>query len=199
MSEHYFTEQPQAPHRPREFEARLRGRRYRFRTDRGVFSPDRIDPGTRLLIEGMNIHPGEMVLDLGAGYGPIGIAAAPLAAPGRVYLTEVNARAAELARENIRLNDIENAEVRVGDGLAPVADMRFDVILTNPPIRAGYAVVFPLLEAAVERLKPGGRLYVVARVRQGAKTLAAKMASLGLEVNEAKRASGYRLYEGLKR
>ena len=198
MGEHYFTEQPQAPRRPREFEARLRGRLYRFRTERGVFSPDRIDPGTRLLIEGMTVHPGETILDLGCGYGPIGIAAAPLAAPGRVYLTDVNGRAAELARENIRLNGIENAEVRVGDGLAPVADVWFDVILTNPPIRAGYTVVFPLLEGAVEHLKPGGRLYLVARVRQGAKTLAAKMASLGLEVNEAERGSGYRLYQGAK-
>ena len=180
------------------FVAGRRARLYRFRTDRGVFSPDGIDTGTGLLIEGMTVHTGETVLDLGCGYGPIGIAAAPLAAPGRVYLTEVNRRAAELARENIRLNGIENAEVRVGDGLAPVADVRFDVILTNPPIRAGYAVVFPLLEDAVEHLNPGGRLYLVARVRQGAKTLAAKMAAFGLQVSEAERVSGYRLYEGAK-
>lgn len=196
MADHYFAEQPQAERRPREFEARLRGRVYRFRTDSGVFSPDHIDPGTRLLIEGMTVQPGDTVLDLGCGYGPIGIAAASLAAPGRVYLVDVNQRACELARKNLSLNGIDNAEVRTGDGLTRVADLRFEAILTNPPIRAGYDVVFPMLEAAARQLAPGGRLCLVARVRQGAKTLAAKMAALGLSVSEVGRESGYRLYEG---
>jgi 16S rRNA (guanine1207-N2)-methyltransferase len=198
VGEHYFSDQPQGASRPREWQARLRGRVYRFRTDRGMFSPDHIDPGTLLLIETMEVRPGETVLDLGCGYGALGIAAAPLAAPARVYLTEVNRRAAALAEQNLGLNGIENAEVRIGDGLEPVADLRFDVILTNPPIRAGYAVVFPLLEQAADHLAPGGRLWLVARVRQGAKTLAAKLGALGLEVREVERKGGYRVYQASK-
>ena len=91
MSEHYFTAKPGAEHRPSDFTAELKGRTYRFVTDAGVFSKGEVDFGTRLLIDCLELRPGDVVLDLGCGYGPIGVVAGDLVGPdGRVYMVEVN-------------------------------------------------------------------------------------------------------------
>lgn len=195
---HYFAPHPASPHRVAEIRATLRGREFRFLTDRGVFSRGRVDRGTRLLIETMEIGPGDTVLDLGCGYGPIGLVAASLAPLGRVYLVDVNERAVDLARGNAFLNGLRNVEVRLGDGFAPVADLRFDVILTNPPIRTGKASVYRLFREAYLHLKPGGRFYFVARTSQGAKTLASHVQEIFGNVEELERGGGFRVYRAVR-
>ena len=194
MSEHYFAPKPAAKPKRRQIEAELRGRHFRFFTEAGVFSPERVDPGTRLLAETMEVGEADVALDLGCGYGVLGIAAAALASRGRVYLVEINERAARLARENLALNRISNAEVREGDGLGPVAGLEFDVIAFNPPLRAGNRVVHSLIAQAARALRPGGRFYLVARTRQGAKTLARKLAEIFGRVSEVEKGGGYRVY-----
>jgi 16S rRNA (guanine1207-N2)-methyltransferase len=198
MSEHYFTPSPAGRPRRRQIEAVLRGRRFRFLTEAGVFSPDRVDRGTRLLVEAMEVGEQEVVLDLGCGYGAAGIAAAALAKAGRVYLVDINQRAARLAGENLALNGIANAEARAGDGPAAVAGLRFDVILLNPPLRAGKEVVARLIREARGALRPGGRFYLVARTRQGAKTLARKLEEEFGAVTEVRKGGGYRVYRCLR-
>lgn len=169
--QHYFAREPAAPSRRHEVRATLRGRTYRFVTDRGVFSWAGIDTGTRLLIETMEFAPDARVLDLGCGYGAIGVAAAQLAPQGFVILTDVNARAVQLAQENVRRHQIRNAAVVQADGLRTFRAGVFDVVMCNPPLRAGNAVVYRLIEESRGRLKPQGQLWLVAQTKQGAKTL----------------------------
>jgi len=198
-SGHYFASRPQAPSRPREVELQFRGRRYRFLTDRGVFSYGRVDRGTRLLLEALEVGPRDEVLDLGCGYGVVGVVAATLAPEGKVVMVDVNARAVELARENARRHGLGNVEVLEGDLYGPVAGRRFDVIVTNPPIRAGRAVVRAVVEGAVRHLKPHGRFYLVARTAQGAKTLGKMVAEVFGQVEEVERGGGYRVYRATGR
>ncbi len=195
---HYFAPTPAVASRPREIEARLRGKVWTFRTDRGVFAHERIDPGTRLLIEAMRIHPADDVLDVGCGYGAIGLVAASLAPRGDVVLIDVNARAVELAAENARRLRRQNVEVYQGDGTAPLRGRRFDVVLMNPPIRAGRGVVARLVEESMEVLRPGGRFWFVARTAQGARTLAHLVQTVFGNVREAAKRRGYRVYEATR-
>lgn len=193
MSEHYYTRRPGAAHAETSFSVTLRGMDFRFVTDAGVFSRERVDFGSLLLIEAMEIGPADTVLDLGCGYGPIGIVAARLAPQGFIYMVEINERAAELARRNLEANAIANAEVRVGDGLEPVAGIAFDAVVTNPPIRAGKATVYRLLDEAHAALKPGGSLWVVVQNKQGAPSMKRKLEALFGNVEDVARQAGYRV------
>ena len=116
MSEHYFTPKPSSAARRTQLELEFRGRRFRFFTEAGVFSPRHIDAGTRLLAEAMEVQEEDTVLDLGCGYGVLGVLAAGLASRGRAYLVDINERAAALARDNLALNGVSNGEARNGTG-----------------------------------------------------------------------------------
>jgi len=194
----YFAQQPAVPSRRREVDARLRGRSWTFLTDAGVFAREGVDPGTRLLIEAMRIDAGDRVLDLGCGYGPIGLVAATLALRGQVVMVDVNERAVVLARENAARAGLDNVEVFQGDGTAPVRGRTFDVVAMNPPIRSGRDAVRRLLRESREALRPGGRFYLVVRTAQGAKTLAKEVEGMFAQAREIARGGGYRVYEAMK-
>ncbi len=198
MDTHYFAPSPRVRSSPRVVRARLRGRQWEFVTDRGVFARGGVDRGTRLLAEAVRIEPTDHVLDLGCGYGPLGLVAAALAPAGRAVLVDINARAVELARENARRHGLDNVEVLQGDGCAPVAGCQFDVVVTNPPIRAGRATWRRLVREAWTVLRPGGRFYFVARTAQGARTLAREVAEVFGTVVEREREAGYRVYEAVR-
>jgi len=195
---HYF-ENPPSDHAVREFAIAIRGHEFRFITDRGVFSRERIDPGTLFLAKTMEIAPTDTVLDLGCGYGALGIVAAYLAPQGRVHLVDRNPRAVELAVHNLTLNRITNAEIHLGEGTAPVLGIAFDVAVMNPPIRAGRETVLTLMREAHAVLRPGGGLYFVARTKQGAQTLATRCAGVFGNCAEVAKQSGYRVYCATKK
>lgn len=198
--EHYFTRDPGAPHALRRLEVVLRGERLVFWTDRGVFSPERIDRGTRLLAEVFQAPDGARILDLGAGYGVLGIVAARVVPQAEVWMLEVNRRAAELAERNARENGVKRVHVVVGEDLdALPPDLRFHTVLTNPPIRAGQALVFSLYRQAVARLVPGGELWTVVRTRQGAERHLAFLADLTGEAELVARGGGYRVFRAARR
>lgn len=196
--QHYFSPEPATRSRQRPIQARLRGRVWTFLTDRGVFARAGIDPGTRLLIEAMRIEAKDHVLDVGCGYGAIGLVAAALAPGGRVVLVDVNARAVALAAENARRLGLRNVEVYQGDGTAPVAGRVFDAVVSNPPIRAGWATVRRLVREIHQVLRPGGRFTFVARTAQGAARLARDVQGAFGEVREIALAGGYRVYEAVR-
>lgn len=198
MSDHYFTSKPTAEHDEATFTTQLRGMDFTFTTDAGVFSRDRIDFGSLLLIEVMQVKPADTVLDIGCGYGPIGSVAARLAPEGKVYMVDVNERAAVLARRNLKANKIGNAEVRVGDALEPVRGIAFDTILTNPPIRAGKAVIYRMVDEAYEALKPGGSLWVVIQNKQGAPSMKKKLQERFGNVQDVERKAGYHIFQSIK-
>lgn len=163
----YFTERPRSRSSRRELRFLYRGELLSFVVDRGVFASHGLDPGTAHLIECLEVKPRDLVLDLGTGWGALGVAAAKSAHAGRVVLTEVNRRAARLAEENLLRNGVTNAEVRVGRLFEPVGTETFDVIATNPPYRAGRELILELLAGAPGHLKPGGRLVLVGKGSQG--------------------------------
>lgn len=198
MADHYYTARPETAHDLGEFTATLRGMSFRIMTDSAVFSRDRVDFGSALLIEAMQIAPADTVLDLGCGYGPIGMAAARMAPQGRIYMVDVNERAAGLAARNLAENGITNAEVRVGDGLKAVPDIPFDKIVTNPPFRAGKAVVYGMVDDAHQALKPGGSLWVVIQTKQGAPSMKKKLKELFGNVEDVEREAGYHVFKAVK-
>jgi len=192
----YFAEQPRARSERSERRFLYRGELLTFVVDTGVFSAHGLDPGTALLIENLTLRRSDRVLDLGCGWGAIGIAAAKSATDGHVILTDVNRRAARLARQNIERNRVTNAEVRVGPLYTPVRDEVFDVVATNPPFHAGRELVLRMLAGAPEHLSPGGRLVLVGKGSQGIRFYQAWLGThWDGEVTVLGRGSGYRVLE----
>jgi 16S rRNA (guanine1207-N2)-methyltransferase len=133
-----------------------------LRTQPGVFAHRELDMGTRVLIEAMRVSPSARVLDLGCGYGAIGIVAAMLATRGSAVLVDSDIRATRLAQANLELNHVENAEVVLGDGVLDLpAKSRFDVVASNPPTHSGREVLDEIVAGAYEVLRPRGSLYLV--------------------------------------
>jgi 16S rRNA (guanine1207-N2)-methyltransferase len=165
--DHYFTERPRSRSNRRTLRFLYRGEVLAFEVDQGIFAASGLDPGTALLVEALDPHSADAVLDLGCGWGAVGVAAAKAAPLGRVVLVDVNRRATGLAKSNLARNGIERAEVRVGSLYAPVEDEQFDLIVSNPPYRAGRPTILALLEGAPAHLRPGGRLLIVGKGSQG--------------------------------
>jgi 16S rRNA (guanine1207-N2)-methyltransferase len=197
-AEHYFASAPRSPKRPRLVRVTLRGRSWTFQTAGGVFARRGLDAGTRLLIETMQVSGVDRVLDLGCGYGAIGLVAAALAPRGRVWMIDANQRAAALAQANAAENRIGNVVVLARDSAAAIRDGSMDVVVTNPPIRAGRRAVAAFVDDAWRALRPGGRFYLVARTAQGAQTLSRLIASRFGDVRQASLAHGYRVYEAIR-
>lgn len=198
MADHYYASQPTAAHDRKTWDTVLRGQSYRFVSDAGVFAKGGVDFGSRTLIEAMDIPHDAEVLDVGCGYGPIGLAAARLAAKGHVTMIDVNSRAVELAKENAAVNGVNNITVLESDLFSALEDRKFDVVLTNPPIRAGKATVHAIFEGAYERLRSGGSLWVVIQKKQGAPSAKEKLESLFSRVVEVTKDKGYRIYRAVK-
>jgi len=198
MSGQYFETRPVSKRKPARISVTIRGRPFTFQTDSGVFSREGLDRGTELLLEAIVVGPCESILDLGCGYGPIGIVAARLSGGGHVILTDVNERAVALARANIAANGLRNAEVRIGDIYAPVEDMVFDHILCNPPIRAGRGIVDRIIAEAPSHLLDGGNFWLVARTRQGADTIRLRMRNAFDNADVVKRGSGFKVLRSVK-
>ncbi len=194
--EHYFTSRPRSVSRRRSLRFLFRGEILVFESDRGVFGSEGLDPGTALLIESMVVGERDRVLDLGCGWGAVGVAAAKAAPNGSVVLTDVNRRAAQLARGNLRRNGVANAEVRVGSLYAPVAQETFDLIATNPPYHAGRPLVLELLTGAPAHLAEDGRLLLVGKGSQGIRFYQAWLEEhWDGPVEVVGRRSGYRVLE----
>lgn len=198
MSEHYFSETPSVRHDRRRVDIRLCDRSFTFVTDSGVFSKEGVDYGSRLLIETMVIPEDAQILDVGCGYGPIGLTAAYLAVKGKATLIDVNERAVQLAQENAELNGIHNAEVLQSDLFEKVNGRKFTHILTNPPIRAGKDIVHAIFEQALEHLLPKGELWVVIQKKQGGPSAFKKIESIFSNVEEMCKDKGYRILRAIR-
>lgn len=200
MGQHYFSPRPEASSSPKLWTAVLRGRELRFKTDRGVFSKGEVDFGTRLLIECFRpaAEDPKKILDVGCGYGPIGLALAAEFPGATVHLVDVNQRALDLARENAKLNSLDNVRIYASDRLDGVRDHDFDAVVTNPPIRAGKGVVEGIFEQSREVMAPGGRLWTVIRKKQGAPSAAGKLEEIFGNVETVERKRGYHILRSIK-
>jgi len=196
MAEHYFSENPNSHEKIREFEAFIRGIKFRFRSGSSVFSKSGIDAGTKLLAEKCIIRPGWKVLDMGCGYGPIGVMAAYLGAD--VVMADINRRALQLAAENVLLNGVK-AKTVLSNAYEHIADSDFDTILINPPEKAGLEVCIGMVRDAPAHLKTGGFLQIVSRNRVAGKRLSSEMKAAFGNCEEIARRGDFSVYASVKR
>ena len=192
MNEFYYSAEPTSAHVEREIEIEALGVRSRCLTDAGVFSRDGLDTGTRAMLEALPELHGR-VLDLGCGWGPVGVTLARKYPECEIVMTDVNHRAVELSRRNLARNGAK-AEVVQGDGFESVTG-RFDFILTNPPIRAGKQAIYAMFDEAHERLTPGGTLTIVIRKQQGAPSAQKHLLSVFGNAETIARGGGYHVIQ----
>lgn len=149
------------PSREVEFRAVLRGIPLIFSATWGLFSPKAIDTGTDLLIEQLDIQEGDTCLDLGCGYGAIGITIAKCTRTATVYMVDKDFVAVEYARKNVEQNQLQNCHVFLSNGFSYLPDLQFDLIVSNLPANVGKELLQIFLTDAKKHLKPNGRIYVV--------------------------------------
>jgi 16S rRNA (guanine1207-N2)-methyltransferase len=194
--DHYFSSEPSCDDRFGIVKATLRGLNFEFLTSSSVFSKKKIDIGTHVLIDAMVLPESGQILDIGCGYGAVGITAAALNPKLQVIMTDVNMRAVRLARQNIEANHIRNAEVLYGYLYEPVEQLQFDCVLSNPPVSAGMDIVRSIIEGAPKVMKPGGRFQMVIRSKIGAKSLPEVFRAAFGNFEVLSRDSGFRVLMG---
>jgi 16S rRNA (guanine1207-N2)-methyltransferase len=194
MNDHYYSENPSSKLRIEEFKEYLRGNSIILFSGSGCFSIGSVDTGSKLLINHSLINPGETILDLGCGYGAVGIAIAKAYPLCNVILIDINKRAVSLAEKGIKKNELDNCTVFSGDMYDPVKDVIFDSILLNPPHNAGKQICIEMITKAPAHLKKGGSLQLVARHKKGGKHLEQWMYDSFGNVDVIKRGSGFRIY-----
>ena len=189
MNDQYYTADPHSESKPMPCAFPYRGYGLNFMTDAGVFSKGELDVGTRLLLDALPALSGD-VLDLGCGWGAIGVAVAKANREARVVMADVNHRALGLAKDNCARNGV-TAEVIESDGMAAVMGRTFDAVITNPPIRAGKQVIYKMFADAAVSLKAGGALYLVIRKQQGAESCVKYLKTLFDEVEKLDKSAGF--------
>ena len=190
-SDHYFTPDPTSPSTPTTHQVQVRKLQLTLAGDRGVFNHGELDWGTRVLIENAQVPTGGVLLDLGCGGGAIAVALAKLRPDAQVWAVDVNERAIEVARRTVKLNELSNVRVvTVGD--VP-ADLQFDAIWSNPPIRIGKDELHRLLREWLARLTPQGCADLVVHKNLGSDSLAKWLAAEGYMVQRHTSKQGYRI------
>lgn len=199
MTEHYFSNTPSASSNEETFSFELRGQTFRFTSDRGVFSKKEVDFGSRVLIDSFEVNNVKgPILDVGCGYGPIGLTIAKLRPDEQVHMVDVNERALALSEKNAKANGINNVQIYQSSCYSNVEINDFSTILTNPPIRAGKRIVHEILEGAYNHLVEQGELWVVIQKKQGAPSALAKLESLFEEVEVVEKKKGYYIIRAKK-
>ncbi len=197
--QHYYTENPDVAHNPIKWNFDLVGRKFIFTSDNGVFSKHTVDYGSRVLINNVNLDnlPEGPILDLGTGYGPIGLSIATLVPDRNVEMVDVNLRALELAQQNAQANQISNVKIHQSD-IYDQVDSKFAAIVTNPPVRAGKKVVDEMIAKADEHLLTNGTLTVVLQKKQGAPSAKRLMEKTFGNCQIIKRDKGYYILQSTK-
>lgn len=199
--EQYFTENPTTEKEIYKFDWNIVNEVFKFYTSNSVFSKKGMDFGSMLLIETIlneNIEFNGSILDLGCGYGPLGIIAAKIFVKSFVTMCDINERALELCLMNAKENKVKDRiKVIASSSFENIKD-NYDIVMTNPPIRAGKDVVFSFYEGAYKHLNPGGKLYVVIQKKQGAPSTKAKIESLFGNCETADKKSGYFIFRAVK-
>lgn len=200
MSGHYFDAEPTTASAPRTVPLVLPDLTVDLLTDRGVFSAERVDPGTRYLLQEAPSPPatGDL-LDLGCGYGPIAVTLARRAPAATVWAVDVNGRAVARCADNAARLGASGVRASVVAEEAPFGDVpdgvRFAAIYSNPPIRIGKAALHDLLTRWLDRLAPDGHAYLVVQKHLGADSLARWLGTRGWMVDRLGSRAGYRILD----
>jgi 16S rRNA (guanine1207-N2)-methyltransferase len=199
VSSQYFAEQPVAAHRPGTVHVVLPDVHLALGTDSGVFSPGRLDPGTRFLLDTAPPPPptGD-ALDLGCGYGPLGLVLASRAPAARVWAVDINRRAIELCERNAARAGLANVRCVAVGAAGPDTDSlprQYDLIWSNPPIRIGKAALHAFLSSWLGRLAPGAAAYLVVQRHLGSDSLQRWLEQAGWTAARFAARAGYRILE----
>ena len=195
MSKMYYAENPDAAHDIHELRVELLGQKMTFLTDAGVFSKKMVDFGSQLLLKCLEVDEGETVLDVGCGYGPLGLSLAK-AYGVQATMVDINNRALDLARQNAERNKVE-ATIFQSNIYEQVED-KFDHVISNPPIRAGKQVVHEIIEKSKDFLEIGGDLTIVIQKKQGAPSAKSKMEDVFGNCEIVKKDKGYYILRSVK-
>lgn len=198
MSHYYSKNQDDIESNPSSFNFNFRGLNLKFNTDSGVFSKNYIDYGSFVMLN--NFVPNDInlpILDMGSGYGPMGITISRLYNK-EVYMCEINERAYNLSLKNIEINHA-NCKAFNSDLYEKVDGLLFSSIVTNPPIRAGKDTVFKIYDEAYKHLEVGGELWVVIQKKQGAPSSKEHLDMLFGNSEIVKRDKGYYILKSIKR
>jgi 16S rRNA (guanine1207-N2)-methyltransferase len=192
VSQQYFAADPDAPGRPGRVQLVLADLHLELQTDSGMFSPGRVDPGTRLLLETAPPPPaGGQLLDLGCGYGPLALVLAARSPGSDVWAVDVNRRALARCASNAEAAGLRRVRaVRPDD---PALPGQFQLIWSNPPIRIGKPALHELLTTWLTRLAPGGCAYLVVQRNLGADSLQRWLADSGWTAERVAARAGYRV------
>ncbi|MGC8820714.1 MAG: class I SAM-dependent methyltransferase [Fervidobacterium sp.] len=191
--EHYYTEEPHSALKIREVEFELKnGHLYKFKTPSGVYSFGKIDKASQILINHCK-EVGGKVLDIGCGYGVLGIVLKKENPSIELYMSDINRRAVEFAKINAKENNIE-ADIRNGNLYEPWEGYKFNHIISNPPIVAGKEVWMKLVEGALEHLEEGGTLQLVAYHNKGGERIKNYMKEIFGNVEDIWKEGGIRIY-----
>ncbi len=196
MSDHYYTDRPGSVSEVREIRYNSPVGELTFRTDHGVFSGSRVDYGSDLLIETVyNEEEGPAaLLDIGCGYGPIGVTLGKAWPECKIAMVDVNHRAMELARDNAALSGVSAVVTEVTE----IPELPYEVVVTNPPIRAGKETVYGIFAQAFDHLVSGGRLYVVIQKKQGAASAVKELERLFGNCETVERGAGFHILRSCK-
>ena len=187
---HYYTENDDLISEPEQFIFNYRGKTLTFVSDNGVFSKKMIDYGSRVLLETISIDSSKKtLLDVGCGYGTFGIALKSVYPFLEIDMIDINDRALNLARENLKLNNM-SANVYLSNTYDKVEN-KYDLIVTNPPIRAGKEIVTKILVESKKYLNLNGEIWVVIQKKQGAPSAKKNLESVFKKVDIVKRDKGY--------
>jgi len=199
LTDHYYTENPNTPSNPVHWQASIKGISLYFKTDRGVFSKNNVDFGSRLLIETFEkpVIPGP-ILDIGCGWGAIGLTLAKWMPEREIHMVDINERAIDLAKDNAERNGINNVEIFKSDIFENIHESQYAAIVTNPPIRAGKSVVHSIFENSYSHLSEHGELWVVIQKKQGAPSAKKKLEELFGTVEVVKKEKGYYILRAKK-
>jgi len=166
--EHYYTNNPTTESREKIVNSIIADENLKFYTDNGVFSKESVDFGTKTMLESFTTNKeNAKVADIGCGYGVISIFLAKKYPTYKFTMVDVNNRVLELSKKNIELNKIENKVEVLESSSFDNVEGNFDIVLTNPPIRAGKKIVHKIMTDSYEHLNPQGELWVVIQKKQG--------------------------------
>lgn len=192
MIEHYYIEKPKSKFMLYKIKTKLRGNEIELYSASGLFSPKKIDKGTRILIENCIVKSKWKILDLGCGYGAVGISLKRSFPNLDVLFSDINERAVEITKKNVKKYNIK-AKVVKSDGFENVKE-DFNSILLNPPQTAGKKICFKLIEHSKNHLVKGGLLQIVARHNKGGRELSKKMEEVFGNMKDIVKKAGYRVY-----
>lgn len=195
---HYYITDNNLKNESRSFSYDYKGKRLSFLSDLGVFSKDRLDFGTHVLLQSLpDFSDRKSLIDVGCGVGCIGICLKKAYPNLDVLMLDVNERCIELTKKNIENNKIEATVLK--SSLYENVNGSYEIIISNPPIRAGKKIVFGVVEDGFDLLKNGGEVYIVIQKKQGADSMKKKMEEVYGNVEVISKEKGYFVFKSIKR